>query len=582
MNDDPLHNLRHSAAHLLAAAVKQLWPGAKNAIGPAIADGFYQDFDMGDVKLTDDDLVTIERTMQEILKTWQPFVVSEVSLEQAKQDFADNPYKLELIADLAAEHKTITENNPGNFLDLCKGGHSANPQVELQHVKLLSLAGAYWRGDQTKKMLTRIYGTAFATDQELQQHLTMLAEAKQRDHRKLGKELGLFTIVDEVGPGFPLFYPKGAALRKAVEDFVHGEQTKLGFQAIWVPHLAKDLLYKTSGHLGKYDAMFPPMQLDGQAYHLKPMNCPHFMMLYKSQPHSYRDLPLRWTATTTVYRNEKSGELGGLTRVRALTQDDCHIFMRPDQIEVELDNVLNLIQRIYAAFGLSDFWVSISTRDPKQPDKYLGDAVIWDKAEQILKDIITKRQWACQVVPGEAAFYGPKLDFMVKDAIGREWQLSTVQLDFNLPERFDLEFTAADGSKQRPVVAHRAVLGSVERWLGIMIEHFAGKFPVWLAPVQMKILSVSEAHVEYCKKLLADWQAQGLRVELDDANETIGHKVRKASKEYIPYVVVIGDKEIASGEAAVRKRGSKESVTLPLSNLMTLVHTKVQTRALEL
>ncbi len=580
MNIDQLHNVRHSAAHLLAAAVKQLWPNAKNAIGPAITNGFYQDFDMGDIKVTEADFPKIEDKMRAILQTWNAFVVKEVTVDQAKIDFADNPYKLELIAEFGLQAKTITENNPGNFLDLCKGGHSENPQRELQYFKLLSLAGAYWRGDETKKMLTRIYGTAFLTATELQQHLTMLEEAKKRDHRKLGKELGLFTIIDEVGPGIPLFYPKGAALRQVVENFVDIEQKKLGFTPVWVPHIAKDVLYKTSGHLGKYDAMFAPMRVDEQDYYLKPMNCPHFMMLYKSQPHSYRDLPMRWACTTTVYRNEKSGELSGLTRVRCVTQDDCHVFMRPDQIETEIDNIINLIKTTYDAFGLKEFWVSVSTRDPAHPEKYLGKPEVWEQAETTLEQLISKRNWTYKVVPGEAAFYGPKLDFIAKDAIGREWQLSTVQLDFNLPERFALEYIDANNQTQRPVVVHRAVMGSVERWLGVMIEHFAGNFPTWLAPVQVKILSVGEKHIDYCTKLKQAWEIAGIRVELDCDSATVGNKIRKAAGEKIPYVVVIGDKELANGLVTIRKRGEKATTEYTVADFVAYLQKQISEKTL--
>ncbi|MFA6474581.1 MAG: threonine--tRNA ligase [Patescibacteria group bacterium] len=566
-----LNHLRHSAAHMLAAALVQLYPGTKLGTGPVIDNGFYYDV-LPPQPITEADLEKITVAMRKIINGQHEFVREDVTAEQAKKFFADQPFKQELVEKFSKQGEQLHLYHSGPFTDLCQGGHVQNTK-ELMGVglKLTKLAGAYWQADAKNAQMTRVYGLLFASKKELNDYLLQLQEAEKRDHRKLGKELGLFTVIDEIGPGFPLFYPKGAALRKAVEDFIEAEQYKLGFRNIWIPHIAKDTLYKTSGHLGKYDAMFSAIKLDNQDYYLKPMNCPHFMMLYKSQPHSYRDLPLRWTATTTVYRNEKSGELAGLTRVRALTQDDCHIFLRPDQIETEINNILDLIQSVYQAFGLNDFWVSISTRDPNDMAKYLGEPVIWDNAEKILEDIISKRHITYKVVPGEAAFYGPKLDFMVKDAIGREWQLSTVQLDFNLPNRFDLHYIAADGSKQRPVVIHRAVLGSVERWLGIMIEHFAGNFPTWMAPVQVKLLAVGEGHFEYAKQIQQQLESNHIRVEVDMASETLGSKIRTAVSEKVSYMVVLGDKEVQGKMVAVRKRGSKDTGTMTLDEFVEVL-----------
>ncbi len=582
-NADKLFNLRHTAAHLLAKAVLELYPSTHNAIGPAIANGFYQDFDMGEVKLSDADLPKVEAKMRELVQTWEKFTFQEVTLEEAEKLFAWNPYKLELAREFASGGNKLQTNNPGNFLDLCKMGHVEHPNIELQHFKLLSVAGAYWRGDANKPMLTRIYGTCFPTAKELETYLQQLEEGKRRDHRKLGKELELFTIIDEIGPGLPLFYPKGAQLRRTVEEFFENEQRALGFVNIWVPHIAKSALYERSGHLGKYDAMFPPMRFsDDDDYYLKPMNCPHFMMLYKSQPHSYKELPLRWTCTTTVYRHEKSGELAGLTRVRSVTQDDCHIFLRPDQIEQELDNAIKLLTRVYAAFGLTDFWVSISTRDPATPEKYLGDSAVWDNAERILTEVIAKRSWQYKIVVGEAAFYGPKLDFIAKDAIGREWQLSTLQLDFNLPQRFELEYTDDSGQKQRPVVIHRAILGATERWLGVIIEHFAGNFPVWLAPVQVALLSVNDSLVPYCGQLGKELSTAGLRVEINGANETVGNKIRLSTQQKIPYLLVIGEKEKQSGQLAVRKRGSKETSLMSLADFVGMAQKQIINKSLTL
>ncbi|MEK7614984.1 MAG: threonine--tRNA ligase [Patescibacteria group bacterium] len=569
MKNDSLEGRRHSCAHLLAAAVRSLWPNAKNAIGPAIEEGFYQDCDLDDVKIGEEDLPRIEEKMREILATWGPFQVKEVTAEQARKDFAWNPYKLELIDQFAGEGKMITENDPGNFLDLCRGGHSENPQEEMKYFKLLSVAGAYWRGDEKNKMLTRIYGTCFPTQEELDSYLTLREEAKKRDHRKLGTELELFTIIDEVGPGLPLFYPRGAMLRRTVENFIIEQQEKRGYVPIWIPHITKGRLYEMSGHLQKYDAMYPPMNLKDEAqYYLKPMNCPHFMMLYKTLPHSYRELPMRWTCTTTNYRYEKSGELSGLTRVRSLTQDDCHVFARPEQIEQEINLMLDMVDETYRTFGFKDFWVRISTHDPENKEKYIGDPEIWKQSEAALSRLIESRGWEHEVGVGEAAFYGPKLDFMAKDVIGRQWQLSTIQLDMNLPERFELEYADVDGTKKRPVVIHRAILGSTERFLGILIEHYGGAFPFWLAPVQIRLATVSEAFVEYAKKISAELMEAGIRVELDVSDEKVGKKIRNSAMMKIPWTIVIGQKEVEGGAMKVNVFGQEEDVMIEQSELV--------------
>jgi threonyl-tRNA synthetase len=404
----------------------------------------------------------------------------------------------------------------------------------------------------------------FATKEELDAHLLMLVEAEKRDHRKLGKELELFTIINEVGPGLPLFYPKGAILRRLVENYVIEEQEKRGYVPIWIPHITKGELYEISGHLDKYDAMYSPMVIDDEDYYLKPMNCPHFMMLYKSLPHSYKELPLRYTCTTTCYRYEKSGELSGLTRVRSLTQDDCHVFCTAEQIENEIEVMLGMIGEAYKVFGLNDFEVKISLRDPKDKEKYLGSDEVWQMAEDALRKVVAKTGWKSAEEEGEAAFYGPKLDFKVKDAIGREWQLSTIQLDFNMPEKFELEYTANDSSKQRPVVIHRAILGSTERFLGILIEHMAGNFPTWLAPVQVKILTISDKFIDYANDVASQLRFAGIRVEVDHRAESIGKKIRETEKEKVPYSLIIGEKEMNEGKVAVRVRhdGDKGAVTI--------------------
>lgn len=577
MNEEQLEHLRHSCAHLLAAAVLELFPKAKRTIGPAIATGFYYDFDFGEQKLTEGDLAAIEKKMHSIVQTWKKFERTEVSASEAKKAFADNEYKQELIDEFSGEGQKLTLYTSGNYIDLCRGGHSESPSKELRHFKLLSLAGAYWRGDEKNKMLTRIYGTCFPTKVELDDYLKQMEEAKLRDHRKLGKELGLFALIDEIGPGLPLFYPKGALLRRLVENFIIEMQEKKGYEPIWIPHITKGKLYEISGHLDKYDAMYPPMELKEEAsYYLKPMNCPHFMMLYKTNSHSYRELPLRWTCTTTNYRYEKSGELSGLTRVRSLTQDDCHVFARPDQIENEINLMLDMVGEAYRVFGFKNFWVRISTHDPKNKEKYIGDPEVWKQSEAVLSKLIKSKGWKHEIGVGEAAFYGPKLDFMVKDVIGREWQLSTIQLDMNLPGRFDLEYVDSDGKKQRPIVIHRAILGSTERFLGILIEHFGGAFPTWLSPIQIIFAPVSSKHVDGALALAEEFKANGIRVEVDMADETVGKKIRNATQKKVPYVVVVGDKELANESWMVRVRGQEEQLKISKADFLEMVLKEVK------
>ncbi len=577
MENEQLEHLRHSCAHLLAAAVLELYPRAKRTIGPAIANGFYYDFDFGEQKLTDADLAAIEKRMSAIAPTWKKFDRKEVEAKEAKEVFADNEYKHELIDEFSGEGQKLTLYTSGNYVDLCRGGHADNPSKELKHFKLLSIAGAYWRGDEKNKMLTRIYGACFPTRQELDDYLKQIEEAKKRDHRKLGKELGLFSLIDEIGPGLPLFYPKGALLRRSVENFIIEMQEKKGYEPIWIPHITKGKLYEISGHLDKYDAMYPPMELKDEAsYYIKPMNCPHFMMLYKTNYHSYRELPLRWTCTTTNYRYEKSGELSGLTRVRSLTQDDCHVFARPDQIENEINLMLNMIGEAYRVFGFKNFWVRISTHDPKNKEKYIGDPEVWQQSEEVLSKLIKSMGWKHEVGVGEAAFYGPKLDFMVKDVLGREWQLSTIQLDMNLPVRFDLEYIDSDGKKQRPIVIHRAILGSTERFLGILIEHYGGAFPTWLAPVQIIFAPVSSKHVDGAEALAGELRLLGIKCEVDKADETVGKKIRNATQKKVPYVVVVGDKELAGEPWMVRVRGVEEQLKISKPDFIERVLSEIK------
>ena len=582
-NTEKLHNIRHSLAHLLAAAILEIYPDTKNTIGPAIDDGFYYDFEFSS-PVSEKELPKIEKKMKELLKAWNKFESEEKTPEQAKEYFKNNEYKIELINDIVEKGEKITFYTSGTFTDLCRGGHTENPvkDISADAFTLDRVAGAYWRGDEKNKMLTRIYGLAFETKEELEAYLNQREEARKRDHKKIGKELGLFTIIDEIGPGLPLFYPKGALLRKTIENFISDEQNKRGYKDIWIPHITKGELYKISGHLDKYDAMYAPMKIDDNEYYLKPMNCPHFMMLYKSNPHSYRELPLRYTCTTTNYRYEKSGELSGLTRVRSLTQDDCHIFCTKEQIKNEIEVILNMIKTVYAAFGLTDFYVRISLRDSKNKSKYLGDDVVWETAENALREIVKKTGWKYEEAEDEAAFYGPKLDFMFKDAIGRQWQLSTIQLDFNLPQRFELEYTSNEGTQERPVVIHRAILGSTERFMGVMIEHYAGNFPVWLSPVQVAIVPVRENHQELAKQIRDILKEKDIRVELFEENDSLGKRINHAKANKIPYVIVLGDKEQTAGILTIEKRDGSKIEGISKEDFLNQILEKINSKSLEL
>ncbi|HUC31110.1 MAG TPA: threonine--tRNA ligase [Candidatus Paceibacterota bacterium] len=578
---EKLDHIRHSLAHLLAAAVLKEFPDAKLGIGPTIESGFYYDFLLPRA-VTPDDLKMLEKTMRGFVNKKLPFTGREVTAAEAKKLFAEQPFKLDLINEFSTDSKKLTVYETGDiFMDLCRGGHVENTsEIPADGFKLDKIAGAYWRGDEKNQQLQRIYGLAFESKEALKDYEKMLEEAKKRDHRKLGKELQLFTIIDEIGPGLPLFYPKGAILRRTLENYITDLQEQRGYVPIWIPHITKGELYKISGHLDKYDAMYPPMDLKGEAkYYLKPMNCPHFMMLYKTIPHSYRELPVRYTCTTTNYRYEKSGELSGLTRVRALTQDDCHVFVRPDQIEHEINLMLDMVAEVYKTFGFDDFWVRISTHDPANKDKYIGDQKIWADSEATLTELIKKRGWKYDIGVGEAAFYGPKLDFIFKDVIGRDWQLSTIQLDMNLPQRFELEYIDENSEKQRPVVIHRAILGSTERFLGILIEHFAGKFPIWLAPVQATILPISEKFSDYAKKTYDAMTDAGVRAELSAANESLGKRIREAEMMKIPYVLVVGEKEEAAGTVNVRDRKGEEK-EMPLAEFIKKIESEIKEKTL--
>ncbi len=578
MNEEHLQNIRHSLSHLLATVVREKDPGVKLAIGPVIENGFYYDFEFSsDYSPTPEDLKGFQKAMKKLAGRHLPFKGKEVTADEARKLFLNEPYKLELIEEFSKEGRKLTVYETGDFIDLCKGGHVENTkEIDTDGFKITHTAGAYWRGNEKNKMLTRIYGLAFESKDALDTYLKNQEEAKKRDHRKLGKDLEIFTIIDDIGPGLPLFYPNGAILRRLVERYIEEEQEKRGYQPIWIPHITKGKLYETSGHLDKYDAMYPPMNIDENDYYLKPMNCPHFLMLYKTQRHSYRNLPLRYTSTTTNYRHEKSGELSGLTRVRSLTQDDCHVFCEPSQIEEEIKLMLEMIGQVYKKFGLNDFSVRISLRDPKNKEKYLGEDVVWEKAESALKNVVKTTGWKYKEEEGEAAFYGPKLDFVFKDVLGRDWQLSTIQLDWNLPERFELEYIDSEGKQARPVVIHRAILGSTERFLGIMIEHYGGAFPVWLSPVQALILPISEKFGAYGEEVKHALASAGFRVELDSRNESLGKKIRDGKIKKTPYLLVVGEKEESSKTITVESRDGKSVGTLEIQKFVDFLHEKIK------
>lgn len=582
--NDYLNNLRHTAAHLLAKSVKELYPGAKNAIGPAIEHGFYQDFDMGKYKISDEDLPKIEQKMRENLPSWTHFVFNEITLSDARKLFKDNPYKVEMAEEFAKGGKKLLTNDPGNFLDLCKMGHVENPSRELKHFKLLKVTGAYWRGDEKNKMLTRIYGTAFQTKKELEKYLWQQEEALKRDHKKIGREQELFIISEDVGPGFPIFLPQGALLRRIIEDYIIAVKRARNYQFVWSPHIARSKLYMTSGHWKKYDAMFNPMKLDEEEYVLKAMNCPHHFQVYLSKPRSYRDLPLRIAENGTVYRYEKSGVLNGLFRVRALTIDDTHTFVRHDQIEEEYKKVLDLIRKIMSDFGFSKYKMRVSVRDEKHKEKYMGNEKLWNIAEKAIKNVAQKSGIPWYEGPGEAAFYGPKLDLMFEDALGREWQCSTAQLDFVQPENFDMHFIDNKGKTARPAILHIAILGSVERFMGILIEHYGGKFPSWLSPVQLKIIPISDRHNEFANRIKNIMSENGLRIEVDDRNETMQGKIRDATLQKVPYMGIIGDKEMEKSGIdkpegtyiSVRSRDGKNLGQIDLAKLINKLKVEIE------
>ncbi len=580
MDNDKLAHIRHTLAHLTAAAVRELWPGSQNAIGPAIDDGFYQDFEIAGT-VTDADLPKIEKKIRQMIPTWTHFEKIEVTKEEALKEFAWNTYKTELIEEFAQEGKKLTFHNSPGLVDLCKGGHLENPAKELplDCFKLDRIAGAYWRGDEKNKMLTRIYGLAFESKEKLDEHLVQREEAKKRDHKVLGQKLELFTFSELVGRGLPMFLPKGAWIRDMLYEYIRSLKLARGYSFVAIPHIAKKALYEKSGHMGKYDAMMPTMtDQNGDEFVMKAMNCPHHFELYNAQQHSYRDLPLRFAENTTCYRNEKSGELAGLLRVKSLTQDDTHHFVTEEQIEEEIQMIIGLMQEVYTTFGFNDFKVEISIRDKKNPEKYFGGDELWSKAENKLIDIVKKWGAEYSIEEGEAAFYGPKIDVKVKDSIGRTWQLTTVQLDFNQPQNFDLHYTDKDGSRKHVVVIHAAIFGSIERFMGVLIEHTAGNFQTWLSPVQVAIVPVRENHNEFAQKIQSELKAQIIRTEMFDADISLGKRIHAGKATRAPYVIVIGDKEMESGNLTIEKRdGTKEEISL--DELSTKLKEEIQNRS---
>lgn len=568
-SEEGLQIMRHSTAHLLAQAIKRIYKDVKFGVGPVIENGFYYDVEM-DEAITPEDLPKIEKEMKKIVNANLPIVRKEVSREEAKARFAEigDDLKLELL-DAIPEGETVSIYEQGEFFDLCRGVHVPSTG-KIKEFKLLSLAGAYWRGDSKNQMLQRVYGTAFFKKADLEEHLRMLEEAKERDHRKLGKELKLFANSQKVGQGLPLWLPKGATIRRVIERYIVDKEISLGYEHVYTPVLGSKELYETSGHWDHYqEGMFPPMEMDNETLVLRPMNCPHHMMIYKQDIHSYRELPIRIAELGTMHRYEMSGALSGLQRVRGMTLNDAHIFVRPDQIKDEFIRTVRLIQDVYEDFGLSDYTFRLSYRDPEDTEKYFDDDEMWNKAQSMLKEAMDEIGHDYYEAEGEAAFYGPKLDVQVKTAIGKEETLSTVQLDFLLPERFDLTYIGEDGKQHRPVVIHRGVVSTMERFVAFLIEEHKGALPTWLAPIQFQVIPVSPAvHLDYAKKVQERLQREGLRVEVDSRDEKIGYKIREAQMQKIPYMLVVGDQEAENGAVNVRKYGEQNSETISLDEFV--------------
>ena len=567
----------HSTSHVMADALQQLYPGIKLTIGPAIDNGFYYDIDFGDQKISENDFKKIEDKMLEIARGKHEFQLRSVTKAEALEFYKNenNPFKVELIENLTDGDITFCDHS--NFTDLCRGGHIPNTGI-IKAVKLLNIAGAYWRGDEKNPQLTRVYGVSFPKQKELKEYLELLEEAKRRDHRKLGKELSLFTFSQKVGQGLPLWLPKGAALRERLENFLKKAQKKAGYEMVVTPHIGQKELYVTSGHYAKYgEDSFQPISTpaEGEEFLLKPMNCPHHCEIYNNSPWSYRDLPKRYAEFGTVYRYEQSGELHGLSRVRGFTQDDAHIFCTPDQLDEEFKKVIDLTMYVFSSLGFENFTTQVSLRDPENPDKYIGKEENWEKAENAILSAVKDKGLNYIVETGEAAFYGPKLDFMVKDALGRSWQLGTIQVDYNLPERFDLTYKGSDNELHRPVMIHRAPFGSMERFVAILLEHTAGNFPLWLMPEQAIILSLSEKYENYSKKVLNLLENHEIRALTDHRSETMGKKIREAEVNKIPYMLIVGEQEENDGTVSVRKHGGEDLGTMTVADFAKLVNEEI-------
>jgi threonyl-tRNA synthetase len=562
--ENQLETMRHSASHVMAEAVLSIFPDAKFGIGPSIEDGFYYDFDLPRT-LTPEDLPVIEEKMREIIKADLPFKHREINKAEAKKLFASQPYKLELIDEIADEKVGVYEQ--GNFVDLCRGPH-VKSTGDIKAFKLTNIAGAYWRGNERFPMLQRIYGTAFNSQKELDEREALIEEAKRRDHRKLGKELDLFLMPDEIGGGLVIYTPKGGRIRTVIEDFWRQEHFANGYEILYTPHIGLSKLWETSGHLDHYaENMYSPITIDEQEYYLKPMNCPFHLLAYKSRLRSYRELPLRWAELGTVYRYERSGVLLGLMRVRGFTQDDAHIICTPEQMNSEISEVLRFSLYMLGTFGFHKYKVYLSTR----PEKSIGEEQRWLDAEDALRRVIEENKLPFEVDEGGGAFYGPKIDLKIEDALGREWQATTIQFDFNLPERFDMVYVGADGQEHRPYMIHRALLGAWERFFGLLIEHYAGAFPTWLAPVQVKIIPIADRHLNHARKIEKEMKSRGVRAEVDDRSERMNQKIRQAQLEKIPYMVVIGDKEMADNSVSVRPRSGDPLPTQSLSDFLEIL-----------
>lgn len=579
LNDKDLNTLNHSCAHVLAQAVKHLYPQAKFWVGPVVEEGFYYDIDLGDQTISDDDLPKIEKEMKKICKDGKRIVRHEVSKEEALEEFKDDEYKLDLINGL--EDGTITTYSQGDFTDLCRGPHVETVKL-CKNFKLIKHSGAYWKGDKNNKVLQRIYGVCFPTKEELEAHLQLLEEAKERDHRKLGKELGIFMFADIVGKGLPMWLPNGFTVRRLLSDYIMNKELELGYEHVMTPSLGNVKLYKKSGHWAHYkDDMFPAMELDDEAYVLRPMNCPHHMVMYKSTLHSYRDLPVRIAEIANDFRFEASGALTGIERARAFTQNDSHIFCRPDQIAQEFKNVAHLILDVYKDFGFKDYSFRLSLRDKNNKEKYFGNDDLWEKSENELREVLKEMNVEFYEAEGEAAFYGPKLDVQVKSALGHDVTLSTIQLDYQLPERFELTYVDENGDKVRPVVIHRAILGSLDRFIAFLLEETKGNLPLWLAPTQVQVIPVKlEYHDEYAKEVVAKLRKAHFRVNNDNRDEKLGYRIREAQLKKIPYQLVLGDNERDNGTVTYRKHGEKKQTTVTFEEFVELLNTEVENKTL--